>query len=354
MTDGADTNGVGSDRKKMPFFHRSQERPIARRRAATVQWHRIMRSLLYLLAWIFLVLVCIGNLSDKPVLRSTYFLYLDLADIIPLSVPNAVLINSIARSIGLHDFYQVGLWGFCEGYNNNGITSCSKPQSLYAFNPVKIILNELLAGASIALPSDIEEPLNLARIASHWMFGLFIAAAVLNFVMIFLSPLAVSSRPPQTIKLWASAAATDGNISLAGQPPHRRRTFVCLRSLPFLFLTFITALITIVASAVATVMFEIFANVFTNADPSLNIHAHVGTQMLAFMWVASGFSLIAFIVQFSSCCASCCGGHKARKQLKAQGIDWREMEKTSGHSSGRQTPAERERQHVEPHAVTTD
>jgi hypothetical protein len=101
-----------------------------------------------LIAWIFLVLVVIGNTSNKPVLRSTYFLYLDLANIIPVSIPNAVLINSIAQTIGLHDFYQVGLWNFCEGYNGQGITHCSKPETLYAFNPVEIILNELLAGAT--------------------------------------------------------------------------------------------------------------------------------------------------------------------------------------------------------------
>lgn len=73
---------------------------------------------------------------------------IDLSNIIPLSVPNARFINSIARSIGLHDFYQVGLWNFCEGYNDEGITFCSKPETLYWFNPIEIILSELLAGAS--------------------------------------------------------------------------------------------------------------------------------------------------------------------------------------------------------------
>jgi hypothetical protein len=133
----------------LPFFRRSSpDRPIARRRDSTLHWHRGVRSLLYLIAWIFLVLVVIGNVADKPVLRNTYFLYLDLSNIIPVSVPNAVLINSIARTIGLHDFYQVGLWNFCEGYDNEGITYCSKPETLYAFNPVEILLNELLAGAT--------------------------------------------------------------------------------------------------------------------------------------------------------------------------------------------------------------
>lgn len=115
---------------------------------STVIWHRVVRALIYTIAFIFLVLVVIGNISNKPVLREIYFLKIDLADIIPLSVPNAVLINSVARSIGLHDFYQVGLWNFCEGYEDTGITTCSKPEPLYAFNPVQIIVNELLAGAT--------------------------------------------------------------------------------------------------------------------------------------------------------------------------------------------------------------
>lgn len=195
---------------------------------------------------------------------------------------------------------------------------------------------------TVALPSDITEPLNLAKVVSHWMFGLFLASAVLNFVMIFVSPLAVSSRPPQTIKNWV-AANIDNQTTPSDPLPHRRRTFIPLRSLPMLILAFFTALITIVASAVATVMFTIFAQVFTNADPNLNIKAHVGVQMLAFMWIGSGFSLIAFILQFGSCCASCCGGHKARKQLKRQGINPREK----GDSPENQEMAE-------PHAATGD
>ncbi|PYH81996.1 hypothetical protein BO82DRAFT_374376 [Aspergillus uvarum CBS 121591] len=293
---------------KLPSFNKSAQRPQAGRTRSKVVWHRIIRSLCYLIAWIFLLLVVIGNVSDKPVIRETYFLKIDLANIIPLSVPNAVLINTIARTIGLHDFYQVGLWNFCEGYLDEGITNCSKPKTLYWFNPVEIILNELLSGATIALPSDITSALKIARIASHWMFGLFLAATVLTFIMIFLSPLAVSSRPPQTI-------SADPTINQA-HPQHRRRTFVFLRAFPFVILTFVTALFTIVASVVATVMFIIFRNVFTSSDYDLNIGASLGTRMLAFMWIASGFNLLAFILQLGSCCASCCGGRKARKQLK--------------------------------------
>lgn len=134
-----------TSRTSPKFWLRSFHLP--QRHSAVV--HRVLYCLLYTLAFIFILLVQIGSLSDKPVLRQTYFLKIDLSHIIPQSVPDAVLLNSIARSIGLHDFYQVGLWNFCEGFGDGeGITYCSPPEKMYFFNPVDILLNELLAGAT--------------------------------------------------------------------------------------------------------------------------------------------------------------------------------------------------------------
>lgn len=108
----------------------------------------LLTSLLFLIALVFLILVEVGNTSSHHrVVGSVYFMKLDLSHIIPQAVPQATLINSIARTLGLHDFYQVGLWNYCEGYGN-GITGCSKPKTLYWFNPVQIILSELLSGAT--------------------------------------------------------------------------------------------------------------------------------------------------------------------------------------------------------------
>ena len=47
---------------------------------------------------------------------------------------------------GLKDFYQVGLWNFCEGTKDKGITACSKPIVMYWFNPVQILVDEMLNG----------------------------------------------------------------------------------------------------------------------------------------------------------------------------------------------------------------
>ncbi len=230
-----------------------------------------LSSFLFLLALIFLILVEIGSLSARrPVLPSIYFIKLDLTNVIPRSVPNSILVNSIARTLGLHDFYQVGLWNYCDGYGNE-VTSCSKPQKMYWFNPVEIIVSELLAGATIALPVNITNALTLVRVASHWMFALFLTGACLALPSALLAPLSISSR-------WAS--------------------------LPLTILTFLTALTTTVATVIATAMFLIFRKAIQSAVDSVNIQAEIGIKMFVFMWFASGAAILAWLIHFAQCC--CC------------------------------------------------
>lgn len=108
----------------------------------------LIAALLLLISVIFIILVEVGNIGDRAVSRDTYFINLDLSNIVPVSVPNAVLINSIAQTLGLNDFYRVGLWNYCAGNIGEGIITCSKPQTMWWFNPVEIIQSQLLAGAS--------------------------------------------------------------------------------------------------------------------------------------------------------------------------------------------------------------
>lgn len=110
-------------------------------------------SFFLFVALIFLILVEIAGIKNKSIIKNWYFIRLDLSNVVPSSVPNFQLLNTIAQTLGLHDFYQVGLWGFCEGYKGEGVTACSKPQMLYWFNPVEILRNELLAGASSTFPA---------------------------------------------------------------------------------------------------------------------------------------------------------------------------------------------------------
>jgi hypothetical protein len=119
-----------------------------RRATRTRKIYAWLCSFLLLCCVIFLILVELGSTYNRSVLRNWYFIRLDLSHVIPASVPNFALINTIAQTLGLHDFYQVGLWGFCEGYKGQGVTFCAEPKPLYWFNPVEILRSELLAGAS--------------------------------------------------------------------------------------------------------------------------------------------------------------------------------------------------------------
>jgi len=256
---------------------------------------RIFTSVIYLLAVVFLILVEIGNINDDAVIRDTWFLKIELANIIPASVPNAVFINSIAQSIGLHDFYQVGLWNYCEGYNGQGITHCSKTETLYWFNPVEIILSELLAGASITLPTEVIDVLNLIKLASAWMFSCFLLGTILTFLCIFLAPLGFSKKPR-----WQHKA---------------KRIF--LRQLPITVLAFGALLFTAAASVIATVMFVIFKQKFSGAA-DLNIEAYLGRPMLAFMWTATGLDLVGFLMQIGTCCGVCCCTGRRKAERRSQ------------------------------------
>jgi heme/copper-type cytochrome/quinol oxidase subunit 2 len=110
------------------------------------------------------------------------------------------------------------------------------------------------------------------------MFGLFLTATVFDFVMIFIVPLALYSK---------------------------------LASIPIATFTFLAALITTVAAVLGTAIFVIFRNA-ARAQTNLNIGANIGSKMYAFMWIAAGFSIFAFVIQL--CLLCCCRSRRKSKK----------------------------------------
>jgi hypothetical protein len=135
-------------------------------------------------------------------------------------------------------------------------------------------IEETDRATTVALPNEINTILDLIRIISNIMFGLFLAGACVNFLMIFIVPLAVYSR-------W-------GNLPIA-------------------ILTFLGALITTAGAIIATVMFIIFQMAVTSAT-ELNIGASIGVEMFIFMWIAAGAAIVAWLVHMGMCC--CCASRR--------------------------------------------
>jgi hypothetical protein len=144
--DTAVTSTAPATASDVPTIELSKQQ--IKRATRTRKTWALLTSFFLFVALVFLILIEIANTYNKNIINDWYFIRLDLSNVVPSSVPNFALINTIAQTLGLHDFYQVGLWGFCEGYSGEGVTHCSEPRTLYWFNPVEILRNELLAGAS--------------------------------------------------------------------------------------------------------------------------------------------------------------------------------------------------------------
>ncbi|KIW05138.1 uncharacterized protein PV09_03689 [Verruconis gallopava] len=269
------------------------EKSLLHRETRTRKRWAIISSFSLVISVVFLILCELGTTSSSR-LPNVYFIKLDLSNIIPTSVPNYSLINTIAQTLGLHDYYQVGLWNYCAANNGEGIVECSKPKTLFWFNPIAVIQSELLSGATIAFPTEIQNVLHILKTASQWMFGLFLTAVVLDFVMIFITPLALYSK---------------------------------LLSLPIAIFSFLSALVTTVAAILGTVIFVIFRNA-ARAQTNLNIGANIGSEMFAFMWIAAGFSLFSFLIQMSLLC--CC---RSRRKAKKE---WRKRHANSVNGSDKE------------------
>jgi FlaA1/EpsC-like NDP-sugar epimerase len=104
------------------------------------------------------------------------------------------------------------------------------------------------------------------------MFGFFLTGCVLTFILVLLSPLVLRSR-------WYS--------------------------LPFALISLIDAILIVAASVIGTVISLVFKYA-AESQSALNIRAYVGTPMLVFVWIASGFALLAFIIHagLGCCCTS--------------------------------------------------
>lgn len=140
-------NSVETDRTLTHHGNEMSKTQLKRATRTRKIWS-LLSAFFLVLSVIFLILVEVGNTKVGKIRSDIYFIRLDLSQIVPSSVPAGSFSNTIAQTLGLHDYYQVGLWNYCEGYKGLGITECSPTKTLYWFNPVAILLSQLLAGAT--------------------------------------------------------------------------------------------------------------------------------------------------------------------------------------------------------------
>ena len=85
-------------------------------------------------------------------------------------------------------------------------------------------------------------------------------------------------------------------------------------------ISFLAALFTCGAGVISTVLYTTFRSVFESA-PEFNIVATLGAKMYAFVWLAAGFSVLAFGLNVVGCCVGregCCG-RRRKKRIEGDG-----------------------------------
>lgn len=200
-------------------------------------------------------------------------------------------LQEVQKRSGLKDFYTIGLWGYCDGNINKddkyNVTECSKPKSMFWFNPLEV-WNLEETGLENALPDGVDKTLNIYKNVSKWMFIAYIIAFIATVVELVVGIFAICSR-------WGSCVTT--------------------------LVAIVAFLFTAAASATSTALFAVIAGVFSDKLKTAGITGDMGKNMYVATWLAAAFSLAAALFwMISTCCCSGRSPYNHRNRDSTRGV----------------------------------
>ncbi|CAK7267481.1 hypothetical protein SEPCBS119000_002571 [Sporothrix epigloea] len=228
---------------------------------------------LYLVATILLIVAQTGSTSKSRPSTDIFLYRFNLSVLFDNSygsaanVSDSALSSAKTESLGLHNYYQVGLWGYCVGDSASAFSSCSRPQAFYWFDPVAILLSEMLNTSSLTLPVRVQTVLDILRVVSKIMFGTCFVGVILAGVLVFATPLLLLTR-------WMSV--------------------------PVGLLAAVTALCLFVGSGLAMTM-ALAYRLAGSVINQINILVTVGDTMFGLVWAATTLSFIGLILHAILC-----------------------------------------------------
>ncbi|RHZ62122.1 uncharacterized protein CDV56_100217 [Aspergillus thermomutatus] len=214
------------------------------------------------------------NLTTSSTVESTVSSALESAGVDVSSSDLATALNEAQKQLNIKDFYDIGLWGYCDGDVSNGnykTSNCSKPKAEFYFDPITVWkLND--TGVEDVLPSDLSKALNVYKNVSKWMFIAYIVAFIATVVELVVGVFAICSR-------WGSCVTS------------------LVSAVSFLFIT--------AASVTSTALFAVLKGTFNEALKDYGIKGYMGKNIYIATWLAVAFSLAASLFWvISSCCCS--------------------------------------------------
>lgn len=201
-----------------------------------------------------------------------------------LNINNDLLdaLTGAASSKDLKDFYQVGLWSYCEGDKTDGvekITFCSSSKTQFWFDPLDVWGLKNTSVQNV-LGEDLQKGLNTYRKVAGWMNWAFIIAVVLTAAEFIVGFFAIFSR-------WGSLVTT--------------------------ILSTASSVFSIAAAATATAVYGVLTGVFHTALEPYNIETSMGNKMLQVLWLGVAFSIASGLFWMLSVC--CCSGKSGNKKM---------------------------------------
>ncbi|KAF2476445.1 uncharacterized protein BDR25DRAFT_277567 [Lindgomyces ingoldianus] len=240
---------------------------------------------------ICLILVFSGQLNKNMALQNDlYFFKADTKDftenpdVLENSNLDNVLLQALtgaAKSKDLKDFYQVGLWNYCEGdtddKNKDTVTYCSPRKANFWFNPIDVWELKNTTAQQI-FPDKLKNGIDAYHKVSKWMFSAYVIAICLTAAELVVGIFAIFSR-------WGSLVTT------------------IVSSAQTLFI--------VAAAVTSTALYGALAGTFESALKPYKIKASLGTKMLSVVWLGVAFSIASgFFWLISVCCCSGKSGHK--------------------------------------------
>jgi len=260
--------------------------------------------LLTLASLVCIVLVMIGQMStggnkapSTSLGRSLYFFKADTSNfgdkpnvLDNINIDNELLnaLQGQASAGQLKDFYQVGLWSYCEGTKDKDsgketITFCSSSKSNFWFDPFTVWELKNSTAQNVIGSDKLEKGLNAYKKVSGWMIWSYGIALILTAAEFILGFFAIFSR-------WGSLVTT----------------IVSTAQSVFIFAAAITS----------TVVYSVLTGAFETALKDVNIEPSMGKQMLSVVWLAVAFSLASGLFWLFSVC--CCSGKSGHKKVSAE------------------------------------
>ncbi|KAI0126535.1 SUR7 protein [Xylariales sp. AK1849] len=188
------------------------------------------------------------------------------------SVTSATESNITAADLGLADYYDVNLWGYCSE-STEGDKTCTKAKFDWAqtyLNTSYITTIGTAAGQNITLPSEISTPLDAFKVVTKWTEVVYVIAMVALGLELFVGMFSYCSRAISCVTYLVSGIATVAVIAAAAM---------------------VTAMSAVVIGAV-----EGSAKVY-------GVTGSINTSFLATAWLGAAFAIAASSFWlFSSCC----------------------------------------------------